>query len=50
MKPVFSDALSSKWSVNALDYIFTNPNLETTDSLQRVEYQHPPLLDLLEYY
>lgn len=25
MKPVFSDALSSKWSVNALDYIFTNP-------------------------
>ncbi|MDP5092222.1 MAG: Fic family protein [Polaribacter sp.] len=25
MKPVFSDTLSSKWSVNALDYIFTNP-------------------------
>jgi Fic family protein len=25
MKPVFSDALSSKWSVNVLDYIFTNP-------------------------
>lgn len=25
MKPVFSDALSSKWSVNALDYIFKNP-------------------------
>jgi Fic family protein len=25
MKAVFSDALSSKWSVNALDYIFTNP-------------------------
>ena len=25
MKQVFSDALSSKWSVNALDYIFTNP-------------------------
>jgi Fic family protein len=25
MKPVFSDVLSSKWSVNALDYIFTNP-------------------------
>lgn len=25
MKPIFSDALSSKWSVNALDYIFTNP-------------------------
>ena len=25
MKPVFSDALSSKWSLNALDYIFTNP-------------------------
>lgn len=25
MKSVFSDALSSKWSVNALDYIFTNP-------------------------
>jgi len=25
MKTVFSDALASKWSVNALDYIFTNP-------------------------
>lgn len=25
MKHVFSDVLSSKWSVNALDYIFTNP-------------------------
>ena len=25
MKRVFSDTLSSKWSVNALDYIFTNP-------------------------
>ncbi len=25
MKVVFSDALSSKWSVNALDFIFTNP-------------------------
>lgn len=25
MKPVFSDTLSSKWSVKALDYIFTNP-------------------------
>jgi len=25
MKPIFSDALSSKWSVNALDYIFKNP-------------------------
>jgi Fic family protein len=25
MKHVFSEALSSKWSVNALDYIFTNP-------------------------
>jgi len=25
MKLVFSDTLSSKWSVNALDYIFTNP-------------------------
>jgi Fic family protein len=25
MKSVFSDALASKWSVNALDYIFTNP-------------------------
>jgi Fic family protein len=25
MKPVFSDVLSSKWSVNTLDYIFTNP-------------------------
>jgi Fic family protein len=25
MKHVFSDALSSKWSVNALDFIFTNP-------------------------
>lgn len=25
MKQVFSDTLSSKWSVNALDYIFTNP-------------------------
>jgi Fic family protein len=25
MKPIFSDTLSSKWSVNALDYIFTNP-------------------------
>lgn len=25
MKPVFSDTLSSKWSVNALDYIFTYP-------------------------
>lgn len=25
MKSVFSDALSSKWSVNALDFIFTNP-------------------------
>jgi len=25
MKTVFSDALSSKWSINALDYIFTNP-------------------------
>ncbi len=25
MKSVFSEALSSKWSVNALDFIFTNP-------------------------
>lgn len=25
MKIVFSDVLSSKWSVNALDFIFTNP-------------------------
>lgn len=25
MKPIFSDTLSSKWSVKALDYIFTNP-------------------------
>lgn len=25
MKGIFSDVLSSKWSVNALDYIFTNP-------------------------
>jgi Fic family protein len=25
MKTVFSDVLSSKWSVNALDYVFTNP-------------------------
>ncbi|MFA9289987.1 MAG: Fic family protein [Solirubrobacteraceae bacterium] len=25
MKPIFSDILSSKWTLNALDYIFTNP-------------------------
>lgn len=25
MKAVFAEALSSKWSVNALDYVFTNP-------------------------
>ncbi|QBM19142.1 hypothetical protein MARI_32850 [Marinobacter sp. JH2] len=25
MKPIFSDALSSKYSVNALDFVFTNP-------------------------
>jgi hypothetical protein len=25
MKHVFSDALSSKWSVNALDFLFTHP-------------------------
>jgi len=25
MKHIFSDTLSSKWSLNALDYIFTNP-------------------------
>ncbi len=25
MKPLFSDALSSKWSINALDFIFTYP-------------------------
>lgn len=25
MKTTFSDALASKWSVNALDYVFTNP-------------------------
>ncbi len=25
MKVVFSEALSSKWSVNALDFVFTNP-------------------------
>ena len=25
MKQVFADVLSSKWSVNALDYVFTNP-------------------------
>lgn len=25
MKTIFSDTLCSKWSVNALDYIFTNP-------------------------
>ncbi|NVJ64585.1 MAG: Fic family protein [Flavobacteriaceae bacterium] len=25
MKHIFSDTLSSKWSVNALDFIFTNP-------------------------
>ncbi len=25
MKIIFSDALSSKWSVNALDFVFTNP-------------------------
>lgn len=36
MKNVFSDILSSKWSVNALDFIFTNPvfrnNKFTTNS------------------
>ncbi len=36
MKTVFSDALSSKWSVNALDFVFTNPvfrnNKFTTNS------------------
>ena len=36
MKIVFSDCLSSKWSVNALDYVFTNPvfrnNKFTTNS------------------
>ena len=25
MKTIFSDALSSKWSVNALDFVFTHP-------------------------
>jgi hypothetical protein len=25
MKSVFADTLSSKWSVNALDFIFSNP-------------------------
>lgn len=25
MKNIFSDSLSSKWSVNALDFVFTNP-------------------------
>ena len=25
MKNIFADALSSKWSVNALDFVFTNP-------------------------
>jgi hypothetical protein len=25
MKGIFAEALASKWSVNALDYIFTNP-------------------------
>jgi hypothetical protein len=25
MKEVFKDVLSSKWSVNALDFVFTNP-------------------------
>ncbi len=25
MKDIFSDVLSSKWSVNALDFVFTNP-------------------------
>jgi Fic family protein len=25
MKTIFSDVLSSKWSVNALDFVFTNP-------------------------
>ncbi len=25
MKQIFSDALGSKWSVNALDFVFTNP-------------------------
>ncbi|ACN14954.1 conserved hypothetical protein [Desulforapulum autotrophicum HRM2] len=25
MKTIFSEALSSKWSVNALDFVFTNP-------------------------
>lgn len=36
MKTVFSDVLSSKWSVNALDFVFTNPvfrnNKFTTNS------------------
>jgi Fic family protein len=36
MKIVFSEALSSKWSVNALDFVFTNPvfrnNKFTTNS------------------
>lgn len=36
MKTVFSDTLSSKWSVNALDFVFTNPvfrnNRFTTNS------------------
>lgn len=36
MKNIFSDALSSKWSVNALDFVFTNPvfrnNKFTTNS------------------
>jgi Fic family protein len=36
MKTIFSDTLSSKWSVNALDFVFTNPvfrnNKFTTNS------------------
>jgi Fic family protein len=36
MKTIFSDVLSSKWSVNALDFVFTNPvfrnNKFTTNS------------------
>lgn len=35
MKQIFTEKLSSKWAINALDYIFTNPILETTTLLQK---------------
>lgn len=49
MKHIFSETLSSKWSINALDYIFTNP-IFRNNRFHEVVFLHPQQPDLRVYF